>query len=366
MSKESKDREVINKLDNEAKNVVTQIESLKNPKISLPLRTLSNVYFDNKDHLIKLGDKKQKRTYFNVGQAKKFMQTMLIMSACKDLINSGKTTSIRDLFYMTKHTIGKTKENTFDEQEESDPIIEDVEVMIDALREELHLFASNKGAMVGKITVIDNGDEIDLRKMGSGGWSVPSIVEENIIQFKKCEAEFILLVEKDAVWRRLNEDKFWEKHNCIIAHGGGVPPRGVRRLLRRLVDELKLPLYVLVDADIWGFYIYSVVKQGSINLAYESQRMAIPAARYLGLSSYDAEKYKLPKSVTIKLNDEDKKRAQQILKYDWFQKKEWQDEIKHMLETDVKLELEALSAKGISFITEKYLPEKLKKKEWLE
>ncbi len=366
MSKNDKDQEVIKKLEDEARNVAAQIENLKGPKMKLPLRTLSNVYFDEKDHLIKLGDKTQGRAYFNVGQAKKFMQTALIMSAMKELIGTGKTTSIRDLFYMTKHSIGKSNENTFEDQIESDPIIEDVEVLIDALREELHLFASNRGAMVGKITVVDNGDEIDLRKMGSGGWSVPSIVEENVVQFKKCEAEFILLVEKDAVWRRVNEDRFWEKHNCILVHGQGVPPRGVRRLLRRMTEELKLPLYVLVDADIWGFYIYSVVKQGSINLAYESQRMAVPSARYLGLSSYDAEKYNLPKSVLIKLNDEDKKRAQQILKYDWFQKKDWQDEIKHMLERDVKLELEALSAKGISFITEKYLPEKIKKKEWLE
>jgi DNA topoisomerase-6 subunit A len=237
---------------------------------------------------------------------------------------------------------------------------------MDALREELHLFASNKGAMVGNMTIIDSGDSIDLRRMGSGGWSVPSIVEENVVKFKNCEAKFIILVEKDAVWRRLNEDKFWKKHNCIIIHGGGQPPRGVKRLLRRMVDELKLPLYVFVDNDPWGLYIYSVVKQGSINLAYESKRMAVPSARFIGLSSYDQEKYDLPKNVTIRLNDEDIKRAKQMLSYPWFQKKSWQKELKHMLAKGVKLELEALSAKGISFITEKYLPDKLKNKEWLE
>src|SRR4029079_17334655 len=77
-------------------------------------------------------------------------------------------------------------------------IIEDLEVTVDALREELHLFADPKGAMVGPITVVDSGDTIDLRRMGSGGWSVPSIVEENVIAFKKHEAEYVLLVEKAA------------------------------------------------------------------------------------------------------------------------------------------------------------------------
>ncbi len=65
--------------------------------------------------------------------------------------------------------------------------------------------------------------------MGSAGYSIPSIVERDVIEFKKCTAKFILHVEKDTVWRRFNEDKFWQKHNCILTHGGGQPPRGVRR-----------------------------------------------------------------------------------------------------------------------------------------
>ncbi|MEM4714294.1 MAG: DNA topoisomerase IV subunit A [Candidatus Nanoarchaeia archaeon] len=368
MSKESnkKDKDILEKFKKIAEDVLITLESKQNPKIKIPLRTLANVYFDEKERMIKLGDKKQTRAFFNIGQAKKFMQTFLIAAAIKELIESGKTTSIRDLFYRTKHTIAGTSENTFDEQAESDPIIEDVEVGFDALREELHLFASTRGAMVGNLTIVDSGDTIDLRKMGSGGWAVPSIVEPEVIQFKDCDAEFILFIEKDAVWRRFNEDKFWKKHKCVIVHGQGVPPRGVRRLMRRMHDELKLPVYVLVDADPYGFYIYSVIKQGSINLAYESMRMAIPNARFIGLSIFDYEKYKLPKDVILKLEDVDKKRIAEILKYPWFQKKEWQAELKKMLELGFKLELEALSAKHISFITEKYLPEKLAKKEWLD
>jgi DNA topoisomerase-6 subunit A len=267
---------------------------------------------------------------------------------------------------MTKHTIKGTSENTFEEQGESDPIIEDLEVTVDALREELHLFASNKGNLVGEITLVDSGDTIDARRMGSGGWGVPSIVEAETIQFKKHEAKFILLVEKDAVFRRLNEDRFWKKHHCILIHGGGQPPRGVRRLVHRLHRELKLPVFVLVDNDPWGFYIYSVVKQGSINLAYESMRMAVPEARFVGLSSFDKKKYGLPDNVTIKLTDDDERRAKQMLAYPWFEKKQWQKEIEGMMKSGVKLEIEALSSMGISFITEEYLPRKLKEEDWLE
>jgi DNA topoisomerase-6 subunit A len=298
--------------------------------------------------------------------AKKFMQTFLVSEACKELIDSGKTTSIRDLYYMTKHSIGDTKQNTFEEQDESDPIIEDVEVTLDALREELHLFASRTGTMVGPITITDAGDTIDLRRMGSGGWGVPSIVEPNVITFRKHEAKYVLLVEKDAIWTRFNEDKFWKKNHCIIVQGKGQPPRGVRRLIQRLHIELKLPVYVLVDNDPWGFYIYSVVKQGSINLAYESMRMAVPDARFIGLSSFDKGAFKLPSNVAIKMDDGDNNRAKQMLAYPWFKKAHWQREIQEMVRSGEKFELEALTRRGISFITEEYLPKKLKDKDWLE
>ncbi len=147
--------------------------------------------------------------------------------------------------------------------------------------------------------------------MGGGGWSVPSIVEPHVIRFIKNKAKFILLIEKGAVWARFNEDRFWEKYKCMIVHGSGQPLRGVRRLCCRMVNELNLPFYVLVDNDPWGYYIYSVIKQGSINLAFESMRMAIPTARFLGISSSAAAEFDISPSVTLRLNDKDISRAKE-------------------------------------------------------
>jgi DNA topoisomerase-6 subunit A len=360
------DKKTIQKIEKLAETVLKGVKGGQNPFVEIPIRSLANVRFNEKKRLVELGSERQKRYFFNVSMAKKFMQTFLVSGACKELIESGKTTSIRDLYYMTKHTLGETKQNTFEEQEESDPIIEDLEVAIDSLREELHLFATGRGSMVGPLTIRDSGDTIDLRRMGSGGWSVPSIVEEHVVQFGKCEAKYVLLVEKDAVWKRFNEDKYWSREKCIIVTGQGQPPRGVRRLVQRLHSELGLPVYVLVDNDPWGFYIYSVLKQGSINLAYESMRMAVPAARFIGLSSFDKLTYKLPSNVAIKMNEKDNERAKQMLAYPWFKAKQWQQEIEEMVKSGVKFELEALSRRGISFITEEYLPRKLKEKDWLE
>ena len=357
---------VLGRLRSEAGDVVKSIQKGKNPSIDIPLRTLANVRWNEKRSIIEMGNAAQDRYFFNVAMAKKFMQTFLVAEKCQELLGSEKTASLRDLFYMAKRSISGLQENTFEEQEESDEIIEDLEVATNAIREELHLKADKRGSLVGDLTFTDKGDTIDGRRMGSGGWAIPSIVEPEVVQFKKCDAKFILLVEKAASWDRLNEDKFWQKHKCILLTGEGQPPRGVRRLLYRLVNELKLPLYVFVDNDPWGYYIYSVVKQGSINLAYESIRMAVPQARFIGLSSFDREKYGLGKEVIIKLNDQDVSRAKQILEYPWFQKKEWQREIRNMLKEGVKMELQALSNKGISYVSEEYLPKKLKDRDFLD
>jgi DNA topoisomerase-6 subunit A len=362
-----RDKKTMGSIVGLADRVVDSAEKRKDPAVDIPSRTLANVRYSPRKRIIEMGNSTNRRQLFDLSQAKAYMQTMLVASGTKKLLTQGKTTSLRGLFYMLKHTIDGTKENTFDDQKECDPVVEDIEVLLNALREELHLYASNRGTMVGPITLIDTGDTIDCSRMGSGGYSIPSIVEPEAIQFVKCDAKFILHVEKDTVWRRFNEDKFWKKHNCLLTHGMGQPPRGVRRLLNRLHFELKLPIYCLLDNDPWGYYIYSVIKQGSINLAYESQRMAIPDVRYIGLRSKDFERCQLSDSVKITLNDSDRKRAKQIASYPWFAKKrDWQREIEKMLKNDFKLEVESLISKDISYVTEEYVPARLKEQDWLD
>ena len=362
-----RDKKTLGDLVSLADSVVAAARRRRDPYVDIPSRTLSNVNYNRRKRFIEMGKATNRRQLFNLHQAKSYMQTILVASGAKQLIDQGKTTSIRGLYYLLKHTIEGIKEETFDEQSECDPVIEDLEVTLNALREELHLYAQKRGDMVGPITLVDNGDEIDCSRMGSGGYGIPSIVEPERIRFKKCDAKFVLHVEKDTVWQRFNEDKFWIKHKCILTHGGGQPPRGVRRLLHRLHFERKLPIYCLLDNDPWGYYIYSVIKQGSINLAYESKRMAIPDAKYLGLRSKDFERCDLSPSVRIDLSETDVRRAGQIANYPWFTgKKPWQREIERMIKNGFKLEVEALISKDISYVTEQYVPERLADRDWLD
>ncbi len=353
------------KIENMAVRVLSQVDSSGQPFLTMKHRSLSNVAFNEKRGIIELGDKTLTREFFNINMAKKFMQSFLVANGVKTLIEEGKTISIRQMFYMSKHTIKGTQENTFDDQSESDPIIEDLEVTVDALREELHLFANRRGLVVGRLVVNDAGDEIDLTRMGRGGWGIPSICEEDALKFVRTNAKFILLVEKQAIFHRLNEDRFWEKNDCILMTSEGQAARGARRLLQRMATELKLPIYVLVDNDPWGLYIYSVLKQGSINLAFESMRLAVPNVRFLGMSSFDYDKFKLTSAATIKLSKEDITRAEQMRAYPWFKEKRWQREIDKLLSNGFKMEVDALLTKSISFITEEYIPRKLRENDWI-
>ena len=362
-------QEVLKALEEEAKQVVEAIEKMKNPAVKIPLRALTNVYFDAKQRMIKLGDKTGTRTFYNVNQAKKFMQTMLVAAQIKSLIlQNSPTLDTRQLFYLLRGTMPNSEEDKFDDQDESDSIIEDVEVIIDALREELGLIAVPKGVIAGPLTVEDTptGDIIDYTKMGAAGGAIPASVEPENFRFKKCTADYILVVEKYAVWNLLNQQRYWEKNNCILMTGKGQPARAERRLLARFERELKIPIYIFADLDVYGYYIYSVYKQGSINLAFFSEKAAAPSAKYLGFMVDDYAKFKLPKTALIKMNDDDLKRIKEVKAYDWFKSKEWQTELEKLEKFGYTVESDALVAKSVKFTADTYLPTKIKNKEWLD
>ncbi|MBI2541285.1 DNA topoisomerase IV subunit A [Candidatus Woesearchaeota archaeon] len=358
------EKKQVKELESLGLKLVQDIEKGRNPTMEFTLRSLSNIVFDERTKTLSLGKKQQQRSFFNVGHAKKFMQTLEVAKVSKNLIDVQKHASLRDVFYMAKRTIPNSNTNIVDEQAESDNAIEDLELITDCSREQMHINANKMGSVAGNVVVEDAGDSINWSKLGSGGWSIPSNVED--IEFKSVKAKYVIYMEKQAVWERLHEDKFWEKQNCLIVTSQGQTTRGIRRLLQRLNDEHDLPIYVLADFDPWGFYIYSVLKFGSINLAHMSETMTLQNARFLGITADDVTNYDLKKHF-IKLKDVDYTRLKQMADYDWFAKhKAWQRQFKMMKDFGAKLEIQALSSKGITFISEKYLPDKIKKGEFLE
>jgi len=234
--------------------------------------------------------------------------------------------------------------------------------MMDVLREQLHLNADKSGTLHGNITIQDAGDTIDCSKQGMGGYAIPSNIER--ITIKSVDADYGLVIETSGMGDRLKEEKFDKKNNAILISTGGQASRGARRLVHRLAKEFDLPIYVFTDGDPYGYYIYNVIKCGSINLAYLSERLATPESRFIGMRMTDIDKYGLDK-VTEKLKPQDEKRIQEELSYPWFNSKEWQEELKTMLKKKVRIEQQALAYKSLSFVADEYLPGKISEGDFL-
>ena len=137
------------------------------------------------------------------------------------------------------------------------------------------------------------------------------------------------------------------------------------------------PTLVPCDARFYGYsasepiemlgQFDAVIKHGSISLAFESSRLAIPEAKFLGIRAKDFRQCGLDDAVKIDLTSNDTKRANEIAAYPWFEShKGWQKEINGLLTNGFKMEVESLITKDISYVTETYVPERLKAKDWLE
>ncbi len=358
-------QETIKNLKKLGSKVIGEIQKGENPSLDVPIRTLSNIKYNTTQRMITMGTNIAKRHFFNVGTVRKFVQTVEAAALAKELNEMNKHLSLREAFYRMKRTLPDSNINLVDDQEESNGAIEDLELITGSSREMLHINANKLGSVAGKVVIQDKGDTIDWSKLGSGGWSIPSSVED--IVFKKVDAKFVIYLEKAAEWERLHEDRVWDKLNCIVLSSQGQATRGIRRLLQRLSIEYKLPVYILTDFDAYGWYIYSVIKYGSISLAHISEKLAIPNARFLGLTADDIIEYDLKKHL-IKFEEVDLKRLEQVKNYDWFKNnKEWQRQI-NMMKNEIKgkAELAALTSHGISFISDVYIPSKIRNKEFLD
>ena len=362
------------------KTVLNDILQGKPPRLIIPKRTLSNTKFDPEKGILLMGEEVIEREFLNMAESRSFMQTILMASIIYQALIENEYPTIRDLYYRGKHTIvyrdlrgRKREENTWDEQRESDSVIRDVEVYTGLLREEMLILSKEKGKVVGRMKIRSGGDVIDLSKMGHGAYAIESTPD--LIEFLDVDAEFVLVVEKDAVFQQLHRVKFWDKYRALLVTGAGQPDRATRRFVRRLNEELGLPIYILTDSDPYGWYIYSVFKVGSIQLSYESLRLATPKARFLGVSMTDIFGWanKKPyldererRNFIIKAKDRDIKRAKELMKYTWFQTPKWRREIKIFLQKKAKLEIEALASKGLKFLADKYIPEKIQTGDWME
>ena len=339
--------------------VIAAVQAIINGKsfaLSVPSRASSNqTYVAELDRIV-LRDQRSERNFTNVMQVRKIAVTTRVMQLVHEVLSKGIHVTKRDLFY--------TDVKLFKKQDESDAVLDDVACMMGCTRSCLNVVASEKGLVVGRLQFHEDGDLIDCTRIGVGGKAIPPYIDK--ITNITSDAKFILLVEKDAVFMRLAEDRLYNKFPSIIITGKGQPDVATRMFLRKLKMTLNIPVLAFVDADPHGLKILSVYSSGSKNMSYDSFSLTCPDIKWLGLRPSDFERYHLPDQCLLPMSEKDIKVGQDMLKEDFIQKNPaWIAELELMLKLKVKAEIQALSAFGFQFVSEVYLPRKLHAGDWI-
>jgi len=348
--------EVLEGIEGVALQITRQVLQKKGFSMEIPSRASTNqIYVKEWDRIV-LGKKRIGRNFMNVRESRKSAITLRVMQLLHAVLVKRIHITKRDLFY--------TDVKLFVDQTESDGVLDDVATMIGCTRSNLHVVASDKGLVVGRIQFEEDGDEIDCTKMGVGGKAIPPYIDK--IENIRSDAEFILLVEKEAAYMRMAEDRFYNKYPCIVITAKGQPDVASRMFLSRITNELKIPVLGLVDSDPYGLKILSVYMSGSKNMSYDSASLTTPNIMWLGLRPSDLDKYDLPDQCRLDMTENDIKTGKELLAEDFIQKNpKWMKELEIMVKTKKKAEIQALSSFGFQYLTEEYLPRKLKEGDWI-
>ncbi|MHA1874447.1 MAG: hypothetical protein ACTSVB_10055, partial [Candidatus Heimdallarchaeaceae archaeon] len=330
-------------------------EALNNPDeagFKIPSRGKRNIGFDEEQELVLIGRQMIERQFRSLSSVSTIEQMSILMRLLHDILSRDIHSTKRDIFYMNV--------NAFKKQAVSDSLIEDLGAMIQATRTSLNVSASSKGIVVGKLQFKEKGDLIDCRAIGSGKAISPNIDD---IEDLESDAEFCLVIEKDAIFNRLAEDHFYDYVPSILVTAKGQPDMATRQFLKKINDDLQLPILAIMDADPYGFEIMRVYSVGSKALSFESTHLAVPNIKWLGLLPSDLKPesgFDIPREALIKMTQKDIRRSKLMLEEEFVKRKpKWQEQLEILINTGYKAEIQALNARDPQFITNFYLPQKI-------
>jgi meiotic recombination protein SPO11 len=243
---ELNESQVLEGLESIAMTVAHQVLRKQGVVLQVPSRAATNQHYVASDDRLVLGNRICTRSLLNVKEARKTAITLRVMQLLHAVLHKRIHITKRDLFY--------TDVKLFVDQQESDGVLDDVATMIGCTRSNLHVVASDKGLVVGRVQFVEDGDPIDCTRMGVGGKAIPPYIDK--IQNITSDAEFVLLVEKEAAYMRMAEDRFYHRYPCIIITAKGQPDVATRMFLSRLKAELKIPILGLVDSDPYGLKVF--------------------------------------------------------------------------------------------------------------
>jgi DNA topoisomerase-6 subunit A len=356
MSKEELDKRAMEQLLGIASAWYDQMKGGEIPSISLPTRTKHNIEYDDASEVWKYGDKESLRTAATAKSAIHLLKMAYVIGFIKQQLIENRSSTLREMYYISEGW----KRAKFGAQDESNFLIEDLEIISEIPREGFHLRPEEDGATVygplrlKEITrrgerVIHCQDDV-----GEAGYAIPNNMEN--VEFIDHDAKFVIAIETGGMYDRLIENGFDEEYSAIFVHLKGQPARSTRRLLNRISDKFTLPVLVFTDGDPWSYRIFASVAYGAIKSAHMSELLATPRAQFIGVQPSDIRDYNLPSD---HLTDKDIEALNAELTDPRFAGEYWKKQINLQLSMKLKSEQQAFAARGLDFVTKEYLPNRL-------
>ncbi|KAF4948100.1 hypothetical protein FGADI_9887 [Fusarium gaditjirri] len=254
-----------------AGTVVTRIEEILARIISaLAAGQVLSIPFSSRRSTRRAANGQPEQVHFpgrNQQEAVKFARILLILQLSHDALVSGTVLTKRHIFYQHQHL--------FEKQGQVDDLVDDIAFSL-----------ASKGALAGPLLIrFRDGSTINPCS-GDLGVAIPTV--QSISSVDVQNIKWVLVVEKDAVFRSLCSSQFWR--TCIFGPGVLVTAKGYPDLTTRAFLNFvhaqypQLPLLGLFDYDPDGVKILRCYRHGSERLGHEAD-LGTEALRWLGIRS---------------------------------------------------------------------------------
>ncbi|KAL6897622.1 Spo11/DNA topoisomerase VI subunit A [Trichoderma evansii] len=211
-------------------------------------------------------------------EATKFARILLILQLAHDALVSGIVLTKRHIFYQHQELFGS--------QRTVDKLVDSLALALGIHRDELNIVASSKGVFSGSLSIRLQDDRVIGPAMGDAGITLPMT---GSIATISCEAtRWILVVEKDAIFRSLTSSSFWQ-----TSRAKGYPDILTCSFLQLIRFNCpQIPVFALVDYDPDGLNIFRCYRFRSDSSIQETDVTA-PGIRWLGIKSQDLVEYEI-------------------------------------------------------------------------
>src|SRR3989475_1685596 len=343
-------------LEHQGRKVKDKREKKDSQTVKMPRRPIPNFLKKKKPRQYILGNRNVKRSARNVRHIRPFTQLLWTAMFTDELTGQNKTSTLRDVFYSAQ-----AYEMDFEDQQESDNLITDLETVTGFSREDFNVFPEERSAIFGDLTVEYTvpgyeGRTLNLASHPDGVMIGPALTTSEFVRPDKKKVDKVIAIEKGGLFTRFIEERVHQRFKSVLIHTAVQAPRATRFLLRRLNQELDLPVYIFTDGDQWGMHIAMVIISGSANAAH-LRELNTPDAIWGGVWATDIVDYKLPSDP---LTDLDLKRLNELEKDPRYAGGLWRREMNTFRKVRKKSEQEAFSRYGLTYIVDEYLPKKLK------